>query len=276
MASIFDWIRVRLFFMALALKHSGNDKGSDIQQVSTLKSPEDERDFKIGLGAAELEDDIRLDINPYDFVEDQLNMPSCSVNGITSGIEAWFKHTKIQIPGYVQLSRRDLYISARKIYGTYPSITALPVRDALKAAQKTGICPEKLCPYTYAEINTLPDKIAQGFRWWKIDTYYRLSSIDDMRLALRWGYPVMLATYINNSFQARANIPILFDPNEPINKDIGHLYFCWRIFNSEQNLYCVNSWGRGYKDKGCMTVPYGYWRNLGMEAWTFTVKSELV
>ncbi len=239
-----------------------------------LPSPPDERDWplsRIAMPVA-LPKSVRLDSLVYR-IKDQGQCGTCVGQAVSSATETGYKQ-KQSLPGK---GLSSLYVYSRskqedgipEIQGTYP-------RVALKIAQKEGIAPESIFPYSSLTVcNKPPIPSAQVIALagaFKIKAYARLWTLDEIKQVLAAGKIVVAGILVTNSF-------VSWDGKGTIGVPEGTIYgghavvFCG-YDDSRKAVRGLNSWGEKWGDKGFFWLSYDffYWKSdIGMtgfmEAW---------
>lgn len=268
---ITDLIKRIILEVILRIKRSNIRDNFFLIQPGVSEDEPDSRDRVSSDGITEIPETLSLEPEPHKYVKNQGIWNSCASHAVTSAIELYYRYNKIKIPGYVELSERQHYYYSRiKYQNNFPNNEGMTIRNALKCAKEIGICPEKLCQYISKDMNNAPDNIADGFRLWKIDGYYRLTSIDSIKEWISLGHPVVTGVYMNNSFRELNNTEIKVIKNEPTYG--GHAILVYGY--DKENLLCLNSWGQSYKDNGIMKVPFKYWEEYSFDTWSFTIQDK--
>jgi len=192
---------------------------------------------------------------------------NCFSHALCTGIEMSHKLKGDNIPGYIPLSERYHYYKVRESNNQEHLNVGMTSRDGLQLGVE-GVCPEKLCPYDNWEMAKKPDYIADGFRLWKVDKYYRIFDLDGLKEALyEFHLPVLIGIFMNESMRM-FNGPML-DNDKGLSG--GHEVLCYGYDDTTQELLCINSWGLDYKELGCFRIPYKYWERRQIDTWTITV-----
>jgi len=235
------------------------------------KDEEDSRDYKVEVKeGVELPKVYMLPIDASKYIKNQGKFGSCFSHALCTSIEIMHDilKTKYRLP----LSERFHYYYTRKLYQkNFPAYGGMTARNGLKCAQQIGICPEKLCPYIASKMNEEPDKIAQGFaHFWKIDSYYRIASVEGVKQVLLNNNPLLLGIYMNKSFKDFKGPIEIVDGEKTYG---GHEIAVAVGYSDLMNAFCcINSWGHTYKEDGLMWLPYEYVNKYGIDIWTFNVK----
>lgn len=264
-----EWIRPYLLRIYLWFRPLIREAGKLNRRLSGIrKDKDDDRDFKFLATGKELPRFHALSINPYDYVKNQGKWNSCMSHAVASGLEALHDIRKTKYKT-IPLSERYHYYYARVRGGKLPQNVGMTMRDGLKTAYYNGLSPEKLCPYISSKMNVRPDTFAQGFtNWFKVRSYYRLNSIEDVKEAVYNGLPVIIGVRLNSSFMSYSGAITVKDGEKLYG---GHGVLVYGYGDMTQELLCINSWGSRYKDDGTMRVPYLYWEKYELDTWTFTI-----
>lgn len=154
--------------------------------------------------------------------------------------------------------------------GTYP-------RVAMGVMKNEGICPESMMPYSMlTDINVLPEinpnAVTEAGKF-KIRTYAKVESVEEIKQALAEQGPVMLAAIITASFYQVDENGYIPAPNGPILG--GHAITVCGYDEKRQAFRIANSW-EGWGQDGFAWLPYelfeyktedGFYHFI-VEAWT--------
>lgn len=232
------------------------------------KDEPDPRDYVVSFPIGEKTESHILPINPYEYVKNQGNLGSCASHAIASAIEISNKINETNRKG-IALSELDHYWHARVLENSYPRDAGMTSRAMLRVAQDRGLSPEKLWPYVINKFNTKPDVFADMFSsLFKIKYYFRVASIEDAELALKYNLPVLIGVRCNKSFLLKIG-DITYTKGEDLYG--GHEFVLYGYNSTNKIFYGINSWGKYYKDNGTMLIPYEYVRKYLIDLWTITV-----
>ena len=239
-----------------------------------LPSPPDERDWPLSriVAPVALPRSVRLDHLVYQ-IKDQGKCGTCVGKAVSSATETGYKQ-KQSLPGK---GLSSLYVYSRskqedgipEIQGTYP-------RVALKIAQKEGIAPESIFPYSSLTVcNKPPIPSAQVIALagaFKIKAYARLGGIEEIKQALASGKIVVAGILVTNSFLDWNGQGVIGVPAGYI-LGAHAVVFCG-YDDDKKAVRGVNSWGERWGDKGFFWLSYDFfsWESdIGMtgfmEAW---------
>jgi hypothetical protein len=208
-------------------------------------------------------------------VEDQKTTNSCLANATVSALEILLSRSK----SFKDLSRLFLYWYLRADAGLTGDSGAYP-RDGFKTANKRGICSEYVWPFDTDALSRAPSAAAESeavelkaYGYYKILTG-RSDTIDNIKIAIASGYPVVLAVNIAASFSnIRASsldgtIPLFKNTSQDGNAG-GHALLAVG-YTSDGNLLVENSWGYGWGYKGNAYLPIASLMTDVFEIWTCT------
>lgn len=246
------------------------NEGVILQILNHKPDEPDERDYTIKL---EPDDGIfnQLNINPYEYVKNQGTWGSCGSHAMCTALEIMHNTRKTQLK-FIELSERFHYYWVRQdeFYGTYPEDSGMTSRHMLKVSHQIGNTPEVLCEYDMLEMNKKPRMMADGFaHWWKINSYFRVYDLESVKGVIDNEFPVLVGFHVTNSFMD-------FDEERKIShldRKIlgGHEVVIYGYNDKTEELLCINSWGEGYKDRGCMRIPYKYFNKFAIDTWMFNI-----
>ena len=214
-------------------------------------------------------------------VYDQSDLGSCTANAITAAIS--FLDNKDKKP-LIEFSRLFLYYNERVIEHTVNSDSGAEIRDGIKTLLSQGVCPETEWPYVISKFTQKPpQKCYTDARPHRIagSLYYeKLSTINQIRLQLSRGYPVVIGISVYSSFESDevATTGIVPMPDEQTEELLGgHCVLICGYNDTTQRFIVRNSWGTNWGMQGYFTIPYTYISDtsLASDFWTVTkTKSE--
>jgi C1A family cysteine protease len=167
-------------------------------------------------------------------------------------------------PQFTLVSRMMIYAGERMMEGTLNQDEGAEVRDGIKYLAQVGVCPEPLFPYTAANLYRAPSPQAvQAAMPHRISSYFRLTSLDDMKHCLASGYPFIFGSYLVSSFESDqvASTGLVPDPLPTEEFIGGHALYCVGYDDSKQMFHVVNSWGTDWGQGGTCWMSYHYLSN---------------
>jgi len=212
--------------------------------------------------------DLRPLMSP---IVNQGELGSCTANAIVSGLREYIE-LRTNLATFVRLSRLFLYYEERVIEKTVNSDSGAQIRDGMSVLQKIGVCPELLDPYIINIFTNKPTVIdLQTAGKYKISNYYRVNTLNDLKLALAEGLPVVLGIMVYESFESDsvAKTGLVPMPNISQEQLLGGHAVCAVGYNDNKGYVVVrNSWGVEWGDKGYFYLPYSYIvPNLTTDMW---------
>ena len=257
-----------------------------LQQFSLnyKRDPSDERDFRLSstvVNLLEEENNLpdRVDhtagMSP---VKDQGQLGSC-VGFAVAAMKEWqekHEHEEELAAGkrgsskVYDYSEAWIYWNSKQLdpWGVLDEGTS--IRYAMKVLHKIGVPTEKGWPYE--DINDL-DAIGEPKRWadmvarWAlIDSYWRIDTLTELRLALIDGpVPIGIPCFYEFFFVGRDGyVPY---PANPANMYGGHAICAVGYNNKTQLVKFKNSWGTGWGADGYGYLPYDYVDDYLWDAW---------
>jgi C1A family cysteine protease len=214
--------------------------------------------------AALLPSSVDLRNEPSPGVYDQGAIGSCVDNALATLLGHL---TNDQGQGVAEFSRLFMYGNAR---GWVEEDTGSSLRDAVKGVDKFGVPLEVLWPYDVQMWTTKPPQpVWDAARHRHQIEYYRLDTLQGMKITLSEGVPFIFGIGVYDTFTAQApdyTVPLPKNWNIPQG---GHA-LCAMGYDDKRGAFLFrNSWGDDWGDKGHAWLPYEYvatgdW----MDAWT--------
>ncbi|MBS7646162.1 C1 family peptidase [Candidatus Bathyarchaeota archaeon] len=192
--------------------------------------------------------DLRFKESP---ILDQGNEGAC-VGFAGAALKNWYEIAQKDYPAKEQgLSPRCIYNLARALEGRLNEEGAY-LRDALKGLQTFGTCTEAYWPYRpWVDSGVDP-------RWkipvekaepWRIRSYVRLETVDEVLQALASGLPVYAGVpWCSNWMSTDASGKL---PRGDMRIVGGHAILFLGYDLKEGRLLLQNSWGKGWGARGC-------------------------
>lgn len=178
----------------------------------------------------------------------------------------------------IDFSRLFIYYQGRLMAGTENEDSGMYIRDAVKVANRDGVCDEKLWKYDTSQFKKKPSETAyqealnhQALKYERVARNH-----SDIGLRLAEGYPIVFGISVYDSFESQevANTGIVPVPNGNAESLIGGhcVYMIGRDVYKKMYL-CANSWGTDWGLKGFFWLPFQFIEddNLSDDFWTITV-----
>jgi len=160
-----------------------------------------------------------------------------------------------------------IYWNAKKI-DPWPNEEGTSIRYAMKVLQKIGVPTEKGWPYKDVGDIGEPKKWAKLVaRWALIDSYLRIDTLTELRLALIDGpVPIGIPCFYEIFFVDESGlVPYPADPDTVYG---GHAVCAVGYDNDKQLIKFKNSWGKNWGDNGYGYLPYKYISDFLWDAWS--------
>lgn len=248
---------------------------------NVIQSPPDSRDYRYISTVTQLPSSV--DLRTYvPIIEDQLTLGSCVANSVCHALELMTDRAG----EYECLSRLFEYYTTRDLENRIGQ-EGSSLRDALKAANKYGICLESEWPYAIDQENIKPSDPAYVSAKTRLVESYEavpLSTLDNpigywdmisnIKAALAEGFPVMIAIVVNNTIfnltgpVAQQNY-MERDPATGQDYPIAGNHAVVLVGYNDEGSYFIfeNSWGTGWGDNGYGALKYGVIGGIILEAW---------
>ena len=249
------------------------------------RDPKDERDFKLEVIKPQLLNEAKLtlpdfvdhtpDMSP---VKDQGQLGSCVGFAVTAMKECQERKEHLEEiakgkrgrPKIYDYSEAWIYWNAKQIDPWGVEDEGTSIRYAMKVLQKIGVPTEKGWPYKDVnDVNAIgePAKWANLVaRWALIESYYRIDTLNGLKLALIDG-PVPIGVPCFYEIFFVANDGVVPYPSNPDEIYGGHAICAVGFDNNKQLIKFKNSWGTGWGEKGYGYLPYKYVSDFLWDAW---------
>ena len=203
-------------------------------------------------------------------IEDQGNLGSCTANSLAGALEFLEDKDKVK---FSDASRLFIYYNERVIERTILSDSGAMIRDGIKTLAKQGFCSEKNWPYNIAKFTKKPNITCYKEALTRLITsYYRLTTLNDMKTCLATGYPFVFGFTVYESFESDVVTKTGVVPMPAANeKTLGGHAVCAVGYDDSTSRFLVrNSWGSNWGINGYFTIPYSYVSNsnLADDFWT--------
>ncbi len=242
-------------------------KNVETMTADILPSPPDPRDYSEPvISTAKLPKQVAL---PVYKILNQWQTPYCAGASGAGAAGGFFQDA---------FSMTYLYWLAKK-YDGIPERSGTYLRTICKVMQKYGCALEADMPFTtepWPQV-TGAEKAARH----KLNKYYRLYTLHDIKTALAFGHYVLLATFITAGNWGRSDGWIGEPAGELRGAHGTFLYSYDDLLTNQYKGYSkgVNSWGERWGRNGKYYLPYEYFnmtlpdgRNKFIEAWGLEFK----
>lgn len=212
-----------------------------------------------------------VDLRPQDSpIEDQLDLGACT--SFASGAAFRFNLRKQGLSDFVISHLFEYYNSRAK--NAKSSDSGATIRDAIKALNTYGVCPETEWPYNISTFASKPptrcytDALKD-----RAITYLRVSqSLTMMKSCLAQGFPITIGISVYESFESDqvASTGIVPMPSQDEQVLGGHALLVVGYDTTKQWFIVRNSWGSSFGDKGYVYIPFEYLadKDLASDFWT--------
>ncbi len=211
-----------------------------------------------------------VDLRPQDSpIEDQGELGSCT--SFASGAAFRFDLRKQGLSDFVISHLFEYFNSRSKNQKLVDS--GATIRDAIKAINTYGLCPESEWPYDLSKFTVRPSvKAYKDALKDRALTYQRVSqNLTQMKNCLAQGLPFVIGISVYQSFESQEVASTGIVPMPSQNEQLlgGHALLVVGYDDSTQRFTVRNSWGSGFGDKGYVYLPYQYLEdsNLASDFW---------
>lgn len=209
-------------------------------------------------------------------IEDQGPLGSCT--SFASGAAFRFDLRKQGLSDFVISHLFEYYNSRAK--NQKSADAGATIRDAIKALNTYGICPETEWPYNVEKFASKPptrcytDALKD-----RAVTYLRVSqSLTQMKSCLAQGFPFVIGISVYESFESDqvATTGIVPMPSQDESLLGGHALLVVGYDTSKSWFIVRNSWGTSFGDKGYVYIPFEYLgdSDLASDFWTIRAISQ--
>lgn len=219
----------------------------------------DPRDRKYYLAPFRFMGDIPKSADtPTPSVQNQFEVGSCVFKALTAAMEAsefvwWYSAL------YLYYRYRELYDNVAQDNGAY-------IRLACALAAKEGTPSEAFWPYGQGEKWNV--KPPAGALLHRIESYWRLESLDEMLSCLASGYGFIGGFSLYESFMEVGRDGVVPYPNLQTERFVGgHAMYIKGYFPNERFIV-QNSWGEEWGKKGLCYMPFDMLMDFGADFWT--------
>jgi C1A family cysteine protease len=217
---------------------------------------------------------LRTNCSP---VRNQRDIGSCTGFAVAAGVEYLRRTDEDKFKTIY--SPMFLYYEARKAINLIDQDSGCYIRDAVKTINKIGVPPESVCKYYEPEMNFRRKPPARAYREaarWRIDEYYRCTSLLQILDALAKGYPVVggFTCYSNMWGSNTWNTGLVPMPTSTSYSMGGHAVLFMGYDRNAGTLNFKNSWGTQWGDNGYGRLPFGYVeQGMSGDFWALTRES---
>ena len=197
-------------------------------------------------------------------IRDQGEDGTCVGFAVASGMKEYQEF--LDYEKLVELSPRFLYSEAKKIDGMQ-GLEGTTIRASMRVLEKLGVCQEKLWPYFPHQKDKPKVGAKANAQKFRISTYARILSLNELRLSLAGIGPVVLGIEVfKGMLKTKTGIVPMPNKNEA---SLGGHAVCAVGYDDEKELAKFkNSWSRKWGQQGFGYLPYGYIARYMMDAWS--------
>ncbi|GFZ33574.1 peptidase C1 [Clostridium zeae] len=266
-------------------KVNKNKKSKPIRKYNLEEDKVDERDYYFKNHSLSKSVQLPKSIDLRDKmppIYDQGELGSCTANAGCAN-KSYFINNR------VQPSRLFLYYKERLIEGTVYEDSGASIRDICAALTKYGVCEESLFPYNITKFTETPSVLAdKNALQYTINSYHRITSVEEVKQALANLLPVLLGINVYESFEKVGKSGLVPMPGSSESVLGGHAVLlvgyvdgATTVNNASQKLCSLikkkttsqgyfilrNSWGTDFADKGYMYLPYEVFEKVKNDIW---------
>lgn len=147
--------------------------------------------------------------------------------------------------------------------------------DNVETMGQTGIAVEESWPYDITKFSFAPPQAAyDSAKEFKYDKFIRISGLEDTKVALSKGYPVLFAYDVMESFRSIGKDGLMPVPKPGEKRLGGHAVLAVGYDNQKQVVTVRNSWGDSWADGGYFYMPYSVYESTARDIWTADYRNE--
>jgi C1A family cysteine protease len=244
-------------------------------QFNVRRDRFDHRDLRCTFTQTELKPVV--DLRPYASpVEDQRHLGSCTGQATVGAYELMLNRSYPD--KFIDLSRLFVYFNARLLDGFTDEDNGAFVRDAVKAVHKYGVCTELTWPYVTQKFAVVPDlRSYQEAKQRTIQSYHRVTGLDEILNALNSGYPVVAGMQVFDSFVELENNNVYNLPMPQDSEDIlgAHAVTLVGYDLTKKQIIARNSFGEDWADRGYFYVSFDYAEKYFNDCWIFDISVKI-
>jgi len=251
--------------------------------LSHKKDPDDERDFLFLNDKMAVNDMATTLPASVDYtykmsrVKDQGNLGSC-VGFAIAAMKEWQETVEHEVE--VQQGKKDhregkeydlseawIYWNSKKI-DPWPGEEGTSIRFAMKVLNKIGVPCEGAWKYSDVDPGKPESWASLVSQWSLIKSYWRVTSLNELKLALMSG-PVPIGIPCFDTIFYAGSTGLIEYPRDP-NAIYGGHALCAVGFNDKRYggvIKVKNSWGKYWGDSGYGYLPYRYINDFLWDAW---------
>ena len=233
----------------------------------------DDRDYHI-LQAIHIDEDpkmpVKVDLRKYDTpIKNQGHLGACTAFAFGSAYESLrnFMKNKVKYKqgNFWDVSELFIYYNERKLMGTIHKDSGAFLRDGCRALYKWGASLERFWPYKPFIFKTKPSwKAYFAGRWTRIQGYYRCHNLEEIKLSLSKGLPVIFGMQVyQNFYRYRQGIYNKIQGSY----QGGHALKLVGYDDDKQCFIVRNSWSTAWGDKGYFYISYKLFEKITFSPW---------
>jgi Papain family cysteine protease len=175
-------------------------------------------------------------------------------------------------PSPVELSRAAQYYWERALpwNDDIEEDSGASSRDIYVVLSKIGACPEADDPYSYSTLTTNPgDKAIQDASAWRIGSFHRIPSCDDLKALLMQGFAATIGFTVYPSLD-EVGADGIWNPDPSKERSCGGHETFIRGYDDSVNggsYRSDNSWTGDWGDRGSFWIPYKFLENYSASQW---------
>lgn len=147
--------------------------------------------------------------------------------------------------------------------------------DNVEVLGSKGIATEETWPYDITKFSLVPPALAyDSAKEFKYDKFIRIKGLEDTKVALSKGLPVLFAYDVMESFRSIGKDGLMPVPKPGEKRLGGHAVLAVGYDNQKQLVTVRNSWGDTWADSGYFYMPYSVYESTARDIWTSDYRTQ--
>lgn len=197
-------------------------------------------------------------------VKDQQDEGTCVGFAVAAGMKEYQEILDYGKP--VELSPRFIYNESKKI-DRMPGLEGTTIRASMQVLRNIGVCREKFWPYKPHQKNGPEEGARLDARRFRILTYARILSLDELRLTLATKGPCVIGIEVFSGMLKTKTGLVHMPKKDEIGLG-GHAVCIAGYDDKKRFIKFKNSWSGKWGQQGYGFLPYAYIERYMRDAWS--------